>query len=76
MDSGSTAWILVSIALVLLMTPGLAFMTFQMMFAIVTPALISGALVGRMKFRAYSRESSLAVNSIERIPASKPATWG
>lgn len=28
-------------------------MIFQMMFAIVTPALISGALVGRMKFKAY-----------------------
>ncbi|MHC5113870.1 MAG: ammonium transporter [Planctomycetota bacterium] len=32
----------------------LAFMTFQMMFAIITPALISGAVVGRMKFRAYA----------------------
>ena len=125
-DTGSTAWILVSIALVLLMTPGLAFfycglvgekqvvntlkmsfvalaiialewalvgyslafapgnslvggldwaglrgvtaavnpdyaegiphmafMAFQMMFAIITPALISGAVVGRMKFKAY-----------------------
>jgi Amt family ammonium transporter len=126
MDTGSTAWVLVSVALVLLMTPGLAFfycglvrekqvvntikmsfvalgiiaiewaligysmafapgsawvgglewiglggvtaavepryaegiphmafMAFQMMFAIITPALISGAVVGRMKFRAY-----------------------
>jgi Amt family ammonium transporter len=126
MDTGSTAWILTSIALVLLMTPGLAFfycglvrerqvvntikmsfvalgiiaiewaligysmafaegnalvgglgwiglsgvgtapepslsgdvphiafMAFQMMFAIITPALISGAVVGRMKFKAY-----------------------
>ncbi len=149
MDCGSTAWILVSIALALLMTPGLAFffgglmrekqvintirmsiiamgvialewavigyslafsrgsgfsggldfaglhgvaaqpypaysdhvpqlalMTFQMMFAIITPALISGALVGRMKFRSYNRDSSLALNAIERIPASKPATGG
>lgn len=33
--------------------PHLAFMAFQMMFAIITPALISGAVVGRMKFRAY-----------------------
>jgi len=33
--------------------PHLAFMAFQMMFAIITPALISGALVGRMKFKAY-----------------------
>jgi Amt family ammonium transporter len=126
MDTGSTAWILTSVALVLLMTPGLAFfycglvperqvintikmsfvalgiiaiewavigyslafaeggpliggldwlglagvgpgpeslyssdiphiafMAFQMMFAIITPALISGAVVGRMKFKAY-----------------------
>ncbi|MBT6431825.1 MAG: ammonium transporter [Deltaproteobacteria bacterium] len=29
------------------------FMGFQMMFAIITPALISGALVGRMKFTSY-----------------------
>jgi Amt family ammonium transporter len=28
-------------------------MAFQMMFAVITPALISGAVVGRMKFRAY-----------------------
>lgn len=33
--------------------PHLAFMTFQMMFAIITPALISGAIVGRMRFRVY-----------------------
>jgi Amt family ammonium transporter len=29
-------------------------MAFQMMFAIITPALISGAVVGRMKFKAYA----------------------
>jgi ammonium transporter, Amt family len=29
------------------------FMVFQMMFAIITPALISGAIVDRMKFSAY-----------------------
>jgi len=125
-DAGNTAWILVSAALVLLMTPGLAlfyggmvrgknvlnmlmqsfvamaivsvlwavagyslafakanpfigsfewvglsgvtdapddfyattiphnlFMVFQMMFAIITPALISGAVAERMKFSAY-----------------------
>src|SRR5215813_7877801 len=34
-------------------TPHLSFMTFQMMFAIITPALISGAIVGRMKLKAY-----------------------
>ena len=126
MDTGNTAWVLVCTALVLLMTPGLAFfygglvreknvvntlkmsfvalgliaiawavvgyslafapgtaliggleyvglanvgsaagpysgdiphsvfMLFQMMFAIITPALISGAVVGRMKFKAYA----------------------
>ena len=126
-DTGDTAWLLVSIALVMLMTPGLAlfyggmvnsrnvlstfmhsfialgvmtiqwvvigyslafapdigngliggfdhvmlmgvdhatvrsgltiphvlFMGFQMMFAIITPALISGAIAERMKFSAY-----------------------
>jgi len=34
--------------------PHLAFMAFQMMFAVITPALISGAVVGRMKFKAYA----------------------
>ena len=33
--------------------PHLAFMAFQMMFAIITPALISGAVVERMRFKAY-----------------------
>ncbi len=33
--------------------PILAFALFQMMFAIITPALISGAIVERMKFSAY-----------------------
>ncbi len=33
--------------------PGYAFVLFQMMFAIITPALISGAVVERMKFSAY-----------------------
>jgi Amt family ammonium transporter len=33
--------------------PHLAFMAFQMMFAVVTPALISGAFAERMKFSAY-----------------------
>ncbi len=117
MDTGSTAWILMASALVLLMTPGLAFFygglvrarnvintimlsfmsmaiisvvwvlwgyslafgeggpligdlsllglkgmepgdemlfaVFQMMFAIITPALITGALVERFKFTTY-----------------------
>ncbi len=34
--------------------PHFVFMMFQMMFAIITPALISGAIVGRMKFRTYA----------------------
>ncbi len=33
--------------------PHQLFMVFQMMFAILTPALISGALVGRMKFKTF-----------------------
>jgi len=33
--------------------PHLLFMMFQMMFAIITPALISGAVVERMKFSSY-----------------------
>ena len=32
--------------------PNLVFCAFQMMFAMITPALITGALVGRMKFKA------------------------
>ena len=31
--------------------PHLVFAAFQMMFAMITPALITGALVGRMKFK-------------------------
>lgn len=33
--------------------PQYAYVAFQMMFAVITPALISGALVGRMKFKPY-----------------------
>jgi Amt family ammonium transporter len=33
--------------------PSLAFCAFQMMFAVITPALISGAFAERMKFSAY-----------------------
>src|SRR6478735_8302198 len=33
--------------------PGLAFAGYQMMFAVITPALISGAFAERMKFSAY-----------------------
>ncbi|OQX68536.1 MAG: ammonia channel protein [Sorangiineae bacterium NIC37A_2] len=34
--------------------PHVTFMGFQMMFAIITPALISGAFAERLKFRAYA----------------------
>lgn len=33
--------------------PKLVFMVFQMMFAIITPALITGAVAGRLKFEAW-----------------------
>jgi Amt family ammonium transporter len=33
--------------------PKLVFMAFQLMFAIITPALITGALAGRLKFEAW-----------------------
>ena len=33
--------------------PELLFMAFQMTFAVITPALIAGAVVGRMRFRAW-----------------------
>lgn len=33
--------------------PHIAFVTFQMMFAVITPALISGALVERIKFSSF-----------------------
>lgn len=39
--------------------PHFAFVTFQMMFAVITPALISGAIVGRMRFKAYTLFISL-----------------
>ena len=89
-DTGDTAWLLTSSALVLLMTPGLAFgpdlgggllgglawwglngvgltpnpdygptvphqayMIFQAMFAVITPALITGAFAERMSYKAF-----------------------
>jgi Amt family ammonium transporter len=33
--------------------PGLLFMAYQSMFAVITPALIAGAFTGRMHFRGY-----------------------
>ena len=33
--------------------PQYAYIAFQMMFAVIAPAIISGAIVGRMKFKAY-----------------------
>ena len=43
----------VSIAGTMTTVPGAIFMLFQMTFAIITPALISGAVAERMKFGAY-----------------------
>jgi ammonium transporter, Amt family len=37
-----------------LTVPALAFVAFQLMFAIITPALITGAIADRMKFAAYA----------------------
>src|ERR671918_196387 len=45
-DTGDTAWMLAATALVL-------FMTFQATFAIITLALVSGAVVERMRFSAF-----------------------
>ncbi len=44
--------------------PAQSFMLFQMMFAIITPALISGAIAERMKFSAYLLFTSLWVTFI------------
>lgn len=37
-----------------LVIPPVAFATYQMMFAVITPALITGAVADRMKFAAYA----------------------
>src|ERR687895_472165 len=90
-NGGDTAWVLISAALVMLMTPALgffygglvnrknvlstimhsffilalisvvwvlwgytlAFVAFQMMFAAITPALITGAFAERKRFKAF-----------------------
>ncbi len=44
--------------------PHLAFCAFQMMFAIITPALIAGAFAERMKFAAYALFSLLWVTIV------------
>ncbi len=44
--------------------PAQSFMLFQMMFAIITPALISGAVAERMKFGAYLLFTGLWVSVI------------
>jgi Amt family ammonium transporter len=44
--------------------PEQSFMLFQMMFAIITPALISGAIAERMRFRAYLVFTTLWVTLI------------
>jgi len=44
--------------------PAQTFMLFQMMFAIITPALISGAIAERMKFSAYLVFTALWVSLV------------
>jgi len=44
--------------------PAQSFMLFQMMFAIITPALISGAVAERMKFSAYLLFTALWVTCV------------
>ncbi len=44
--------------------PAESFMLFQMMFAIITPALISGAVAERMKFKAYLLFTALWVTLV------------
>jgi ammonium transporter, Amt family len=44
--------------------PAQSFMLFQMMFAIITPALISGAIAERMRFRAYLLFTALWVTFV------------
>jgi ammonium transporter, Amt family len=44
--------------------PAQSFMLFQMMFAIITPALISGAVAERMKFKAYLLFTALWVTLV------------
>lgn len=65
LNTGDIAFMIASSGLVMLMTPGLApgpyaptiphllFAAFQLMFAIITPALITGAIAERMKFSAF-----------------------
>ena len=43
--------------------PPLLFVAFQLMFAIITPALITGAIADRMKFRPRTTLSASAVRS-------------
>ena len=58
--------------------PGSAFMVFQMMFAIITPALITGAVAERMKFSAwiiFCAIWSLVVYSLVAHWAFAPDGW-
>ena len=58
--------------------PGLTFVTFQMMFAIITPALITGAVAERMKFSAwvvFCALWSLIVYSVVAHWAFAPDGW-
>jgi ammonia channel protein AmtB len=79
---------MVSAALVLFMTVGLAnmsgrwpgthipkldFMAFQMMFAIITPAPITGALAGRLKFKAWI---AICLGWASAVPLPQPVRIG
>jgi ammonium transporter, Amt family len=58
--------------------PGSAFMAFQLMFAIITPALITGAVAERMKFSAwviFCALWSLIVYSLVAHWAFSPEGW-
>jgi Amt family ammonium transporter len=58
--------------------PGSAFMVFQLMFAIITPALITGAVAERMKFSAwvvFCAVWSLVVYSVVAHWAFAPDGW-
>ncbi len=66
--------------------PHLAFMMFQMMFAVITPALIIGAFAERMRFSAFCIFSLLWATfvyepvahwvwGVRRVPESRWACW-
>jgi Amt family ammonium transporter len=54
--------------------PHQAFMIFQMMFAIITPALMTGAFAERMKFSTFLVFSFVWPLSMTRLPTGCGAT--